>query len=127
MRSLPYSYMENFAHAIRSEPYGAKVAYIQGFFEGAGAVDLASLSLQAPVRADLVCDIVRILTDIDVAVSILEYADPFIISVSLEDAKRVPLLNPAIKDGKYYDMLACPEFPSLTPATSPDSGTFSSA
>jgi hypothetical protein len=118
--------MEIFARAVHSKPYSVKVAYTQGFFEGAGEVDWASLTLQATVRADLVCDIVKVLTDLDVTVSIVEYADPFLISVSLESAKRIPLLNPAIKNGKYYDMLACPEFP-FDSAASPDSGTFSSA
>ena len=120
--------MKSFADEVRSKSYNTKVAYVQGFFESAGEVDWTSLSLQAPVLLDLVCDIVRILGDLDVTVSIVEYADPFLISVSLEDAKRIPLLNPAIKDGKYYDLLACPEFPVAADGDpSPDSGTFSSA
>ena len=95
--------MESLIRWIHSGSRGVKISFLQGFFESAGELDPVRRSMIAPVLPDYVEDIMRIFKDLNIQVSIVD-ADPVTISVSLKEAIKIPLLNPAIKNGKYYDL-----------------------
>ena len=95
--------MESSLSWIHSAPPGVKVSFLQGFFESAGEIDDSTMTLVAPVLPSLIEDILRLLIELDVKPALVGI-DPPTIALDLRVIKRVPLLSPVIKDGKYYDV-----------------------
>jgi hypothetical protein len=95
--------METQLHWIHETSRGFRIAFLQGFFESAGEVDVSTMSLRATVLPWHVQDILLLLRGLDVEPADIGL-DPPTISVDLSDVARVPLLNPVVKDGKYYDV-----------------------
>lgn len=60
-------------------------------------------SLYAPVLSHIVWSVITLLEELNVRVTIVDSDSvTFIVAVRVEDALRIPLLQPAIRDGKYY-------------------------
>jgi hypothetical protein len=95
--------MGYFIGFVRSGSRGGKIAYMQGFFENVGRLDPESGSIQAPVVIDIATDFTEILEELGIPFEVLEKGPASItVGVPIDVAMKVPLLNPAIKNGKYY-------------------------
>jgi hypothetical protein len=95
--------METPLRWIHTTPQGFRIAFLQGFFESAGEVDASTMSIRATVLPSFVQDILQLLRELKVEATIVDI-DPPMIAVDVYDVARIPLLNPVIKDGKYYEM-----------------------
>jgi len=95
--------MESLLSWIHTAPRSVRIAFLQGFFESAGEIDSATMSLWAPALPWIVDDILQLLRGLHVEPAIVDI-DPPTLAIDLSEIKRIPLLSPIIKDGKYYDM-----------------------
>lgn len=97
--------MESTIGWIHTAPKGVKISFLQGFFESAGEIDFPTMSLWAPVLPWIVDDIHKLLVELKVEHAVIG-ADPPTLAVDLHEIKRIPLLSPIPKDGKYYEVMA---------------------
>ncbi|MDA4131791.1 MAG: hypothetical protein OK454_01520 [Thaumarchaeota archaeon] len=93
--------MESSLSWIHTAPQSVRLAFMQGFFESAGVIDANAGLLLAPVLPWLVDDILRVLNGLNIEPAIID-VDPPTLALDLRVIKRIPLLSPVIKDGKYY-------------------------
>jgi hypothetical protein len=100
---IGFCVMETPLHWIHTAPPGIRIAFLQGFFESAGEVDAQTMSMRATVLPELVQDILQLLGGLDIE-AVIVGTEPPVIAVDVNRAARIPLLNPVIKDGKYYEM-----------------------
>ena len=95
--------MESSLNWIRTAPQNVRISYLQGFFEAAGEIDASTLTLVVPVLPCFIDDILRLLGGLGVKPAVADL-DPPTLALDLHVIKRIPLLSPMVKDGKYYDV-----------------------
>jgi hypothetical protein len=79
---------------VKSAPRDLRVVYLQGFFEKSAKVVAKDRLVLLPVSS------LYLLRELDVATHIFG-TDPNSIAVSINDAERIPLFNPAGGSRKY--------------------------
>jgi hypothetical protein len=95
--------MESQINWIHTAPEGVRMSYLQGFFEAAGEIDDTTMTLVVPVLPLFIDDILRLLGELGVKPPVVDL-DPPTLALDLRVVKRIPLLSPMVKDGKYYDV-----------------------
>jgi intein/homing endonuclease len=95
--------MESSLNWIHTAPQSVRIAYLQGFFESAGEIEASTMTLLVTVLPCFIDDILRLLSGLGVKPAVVDL-DPPTLALDLREIKRIPLLSPIIKDGKYYDV-----------------------
>jgi len=85
---------------VKSAPRDLRVVYLQGFFEKSAKVVAKDRLVLLPVSSLYLLNVLRLLRELDVATHIFG-TDPNSIAVSINDAERIPLFNPAGGSRKY--------------------------
>ncbi len=90
---------------LHTSPFSVKISFLQGLFERTAKVDSKTRSVSVTTLPNHALDVFKLLIEVEVQPS-WSSRDPPIISVSVEDAARVPLFNPIIMSNNFKRVLA---------------------
>jgi len=91
--------------STRSSPPDMRVIFLQGFFEKSAEVDLKERLVILPVIPSHLLNVLRVLKELEVTTHIFG-TEPISVAVSIDDAARIPLFNPAAKSEKYKQVVS---------------------
>jgi hypothetical protein len=91
--------------SIRSSPPDLRVIFLQAFFEKSAEVSPKDRLVILPVTSSHLLNVLRILRELEVATHIFG-TEPISVAVSVDDAAKVPLFNPAGASGKYKQVIS---------------------
>ena|SRR5580704_13853103 len=90
--------------SIRS-PNDLRVIFLQAFFEKSAEISLKDRLVILPVTSSHLLNVLRLLRELEVATHIFG-TEPISVAVSVDDAARVPLFNPAGESEKYKQVIS---------------------
>ncbi len=90
---------------IHTSPLSVKVSFLQGLFARTAKVDSKTRSVKVTTLPIHAADVFKLLIEVEVQPTWFS-RNPPVISVSAEDAARVPLFNPIIMSNNFKRVLA---------------------